>query len=116
MRKRFPGGSSNAVSKVDMKEVILYTKKAGYIYYDWNVINGDATGKKMTESEMVSSVVSGVKQYETSIVLMHDCAGKEMTAKTLPTVIKKLQKMKVTFLPISDTTKTIQHIKEEDVK
>ena len=113
---RFPGGSSNAVSKVDMKEVILYTKKAGYIYYDWNVINGDATGKKMTESEMVSSVVSGVKQYETSIVLMHDCAGKEMTAKTLPTVIKKLQKMKVTFLPISDTTKTIQHIKEEDVK
>ena len=92
---RFPGGSSNAVSKVDMKKVILYTKDAGFKYYDWNVINGDATGKKMSESEMVSSVVSGVKQYDTSIVLMHDCAGKEMTVKTLPSVIKKLKKMKV---------------------
>ena len=108
---RFPGGSSNAVSKVDMKKVILYTKDAGFKYYDWNVINGDATG-----NEMVSSVVSGVKQYETSIVLMHDCAGKEMTVKTLPSVIKKLKKMKVTFLPIDDTTTPIQHIKAEDVK
>lgn len=113
---RFPGGSSNAVSKVDMKKVILYTKDAGFKYYDWNVINGDATGKKMSESEMVSSVVSGVKQYDTSIVLMHDCAGKEMTVKTLPSVIKKLKKMKVTFLPIDDTTTPIQHIKAEDVK
>lgn len=113
---RFPGGSSNAVSKVDMKKVILYTKEEGLKYYDWNVINGDATGKKMSDKEMVSSVVSGVKQYETSIVLMHDCAGKEQTVKTLPSVIKKLKKMKVTFLPINDTTKLIQHIKAEDVK
>ena len=80
------------------------------------MINGDATGKKMSDKEMVSSVVSGVKQYETSIVLMHDCAGKEQTVKTLPSVIKKLKKMKVTFLPINDTTKLIQHIKAEDVK
>lgn len=113
---RFPGGSSNAVSKVEMKKVILYTKEAGLIYYDWNVINGDATGKKLTNKEMVNSVVSGVKQYETSIVLMHDCAGKEQTVKTLPSVIKKLKKMKVTFLPINDTTKPVQHIKAENVK
>ena len=113
---RFPGGSSNTVSKVDMKKVILYTKEAGLTYYDWNVINGDATGKKLSESQMVSSVVSGVKQYDTSIVLMHDCAGKEKTAKTLPSIIKKLKKMKVTFLPINDTTEPIQHIKAENVK
>lgn len=113
---RFPGGSSNTVSNVDMKKIILYTKKEGLKYFDWNVINGDATGQNLSEAEMVSNVVSGVKQYESSIVLMHDCAGKEKTVKTLPKIIKKLKKMKVTFLPINDTTTPVQHIKAEDVK
>lgn len=113
---RFPGGSSNTVSNVDMKNVIKYVKKEKLQYFDWNVINGDATGKKLSESKMVNSVVSGVKKYDTSIVLMHDCAGKEKTVKTLPEVIKKLNKMKVTFLPINDTTVPVQHIKADDVK
>ena len=112
---RFPGGSSNTVSKVDMESVILYTQEEGFVYFDWNVVNGDATGQSLTETEMVNNVISGVKQYETSIVLMHDCAGKEMTSKTLPKVIKKLKKMKVTLLPINDTTKVIQHIKVDDI-
>ena len=113
---RFPGGSSNTVSNVDMKEIIRYMNKAGYIYYDWNVINGDATGKNYTKKEMVDSVMSGVNQYDNSIVLMHDSAGKEKPVEILPTILKKLKKMKANVLAINDTTVPVQHIKADEVK
>lgn len=108
---RFPGGSSNTVSNINMKDVIRYVNKEGLKYFDWNVINGDATGKSLTEKQMINNVISGVKSYESSIVLMHDCAGKEMTVKTLPEVLKKLKKMKVNILPINDTTVPVQHVR-----
>lgn len=113
---RFPGGSSNTVSKINMKDVIRYVDAEGLAYFDWNVINGDATGKRLTEKQMVNNVISGVESYENAMVLMHDCAGKEMTVKTLPTVLKKLKKMKVNILPINDTTVPVQHIHVEDVR
>lgn len=113
---RFPGGSSNKVSNIDMKEVIHYVDEQGWKYFDWNVINGDATGKKLTQNQMVSNVISGVETYENSMVLMHDCAGKDMTVETLPTILKKLKKMKVNLLPINDTTVPVQHIQLENVK
>lgn len=113
---RFPGGSSNTVSNVDMKDIILYTKKAGYTYFDWNVINGDATGQTLSDEQMINNVISGVDMYDSSVVLMHDCAGKEQTVRTLPDIIKKLKKMKVTMLPINDTTTLVQHIKADEVE
>ena len=33
---RFPGGSSNTVSRVDMNTLIDYVNAEGLIYYDWN--------------------------------------------------------------------------------
>lgn len=112
---RFPGGSSNTVSSIDMKDVIKYVDSEGLSYFDWNVINGDATGKKLTEKQMVSNVMEGVEAYENSTVLMHDCAGKEMTVKTLPTILKKLKKKKVSILPINETTVPVQHIHVDKV-
>lgn len=113
---RFPGGSSNAVSGVSMDDIIRYTKEAGYVYFDWNVVNGDATGEELTDQQMIDNVISGVDMYENSVVLMHDAAGKQQTVKTLPKIIKKLKKMDVTMLPINDTTTLVQHIKAEDVE
>lgn len=113
---RFPGGSSNAVSGVSMDEIIRYSKEAGYVYFDWNVVNGDATGEELTDQQMIDNVISGVDMYENSVVLMHDAAGKQQTVKTLPKLIKKLKKMDVTMLPINDTTTLVQHIKAEDVE
>ncbi|MBD5088480.1 MAG: polysaccharide deacetylase [Clostridiales bacterium] len=111
---RFPGGSSNTVSKISMKDVIRYVDAEGLTYFDWNVVNGDATGKKLTDKQMVNNVISGVESYENSIVLMHDCAGKEMTVETLPTVLKKLKNLKANILPINDTTIPVQHVHVED--
>ena len=99
-----------------MDAIIRYTKKVGYVYYDWNVINGDATGQKLTNQQMINNVISGVELYENSVVLMHDCAGKQQTVETLPKIINKLKEMDVTMLPINDTTTLVQHIKAEDVE
>lgn len=108
---RFPGGSSNTVCKIGMEPFIQYANEQGYVYFDWNVINGDATGQKLTNKQMVHNVISGVKNYENSVVLMHDCVGKEQTVETLPVVLKKLKKMNVTLLPIDETTVPVQHVK-----
>ena len=44
---RFPGGSSNTVSKVDMQELIEYLTDIGITYFDWNVASGDAVSRTL---------------------------------------------------------------------
>lgn len=113
---RFPGGSSNTVSALNMKEFIKYANKKGLVYFDWNVINGDATGKKLTVKQLIHNVMTDVEKYDTSVVLMHDSADKVDTVTSLPQIIKKLKKNKMNILPINDTTNPVQHIKAETVK
>ena len=38
---RFPGGSSNMVSNIDMHEFIDYLDSQGVEYFDWNVSSGE---------------------------------------------------------------------------
>lgn len=113
---RFPGGSSNQVSKVSIKKCISYLNQKGITYFDWNVVNGDATGKNYTEKQMVTTVMEGVHKNNNSIVLMHDTVSRDTTVKSLPTLIKKLKKEGYVILPISDYTNPIQHIKADSVK
>ena len=89
---RFPGGSGNRVSKVDIRKCIKVLKKESMLYYDWNVENGDAIGKKLSDKQLVNNVVKNVKTKNTTIVLMHDAANKNGTVRTLPIIIKTLKK------------------------
>lgn len=72
---RFPGGSSNAVSKKYckgiMSELTKSTVASGFQYFDWNVSSGDAGGTTSTEG-VVNNVISGVKNKSYSVVLQHD--------------------------------------------
>lgn len=111
---RFPGGSSNQVSEIEMTDFINYVTEKGYTYYDWNVVNGDATLKNYTEQELVDNVINGVKKYETSIVLMHDASNKDLTVSSLSTVIEELLNMNAQILPINEETKLIRHMTIED--
>lgn len=113
---RFPGGSSNTVSKIPMTKFIKYLNKNNITYYDWNVINGDATGKVLTSSQLIENVMDGVKKCNSSMVLMHDTAAKDTTIKSIPTLIKKLKKQGYTILPITKYTSAVQHIKADSVK
>ena len=108
---RFPGGSSNQVSEIDMLNFIDLVTEKGYTYYDWNVVSGDATVKSYTEQDLVDNVINGVKKYETSIVLMHDAANKDSTVAALSTIIEELLRMNAQILPINEETLVIQHVK-----
>lgn len=110
---RFPGGTSNTISKVSMKSLASGLTKRGSVYFDWNAMNGDATGKDLTKKQMINNVLEDVKIHNTSVVLMHDTADKNKTVEMLPDLLGELKKMKVDVLPIDGDTPLVQHVKVE---
>lgn len=113
---RFPGGSSNQVSHLDMEEFIRFLNKEQITYFDWNVECGDATDQEYTKDMLVENVVNNVARYSVSVVLMHDAGNKDKTVEALPIIIKKLQKMNADILPIDENTAPIQHVAADRVK
>ena len=74
---RFPGGSSNTVSRFNkgiMTRLAALVEEKGYKYFDWNVSSGDAGGTTSTE-QVYKNVINGVKNRKYSIVLQHDIKG-----------------------------------------
>ena len=74
---RFPGGSSNTVSKFNpgiMSRLTVAVQNAGFQYFDWNVDSNDAGGAK-TAQEVFENVVNGCSNRRVSIVLQHDIKG-----------------------------------------
>ena len=107
---RFPGGSSNQVSKVDIHELIEYLDSAGVTFYDWNVSAGDDRAGA-TEETIYSNIVNNVPKFKHCIVLMHDAADKRSTVDALPRIIEAVQAMDDTVIvPITDDTLPVQHI------
>lgn len=115
MYYRFPGGSSNTVSKVSMKECIRFLDSEGVSYYDWNALNGDAEGKTYTVKEMLKRAMSGIRAYDAPVVLMHDTNAKQATLEMLPKLIKRLKKMDAVVEGIDEKTPLVQHIKVSSV-
>lgn len=113
---RFPGGSSNQVSNLDMSEFIRCLNEQGVTYFDWNVSSGDATSQAYTADELVDNVLSDVVKYKTSVVLLHDSNTKKITVEALGPMIEALQKLGAEILPIDENTTVIQHIKADSVK
>lgn len=108
---RFPGGSSNTVSKVSMKKCIQYIKKKKITYFDWNAQNDDATGETYTASQLVSHAMAGVRRAGDNVVLlMHDEKTKKATAESIPKLIQELKDAGYDILPITGKTPPIQHV------
>lgn len=71
---RFPGGSSNKVSKFNpgiMTRLTQAVTDQGFQYFDWNVSSGDAGETKDTD-RIVSNVINGIGQKKYAVVLQHD--------------------------------------------
>ena len=108
---RFPGGSSNTVSQVDMKDLVDCLNDEDITFFDWNVAGGDATGGA-TKATIYNNVVNNVPRFKHSIVLLHDAADKMSTVEALPEIIEAIQAMDDTVIvPITDDTLPVQHIK-----
>lgn len=111
---RFPGGSSNEISNVNMAEFVHILNENQITYFDWNVSAGDAAASYSVD-DIVSNVTTGVSQYKTSVVLLHDGANKSTTVEALGPMIEALLAMNAQILPIDENTKVIQYIKAESV-
>ncbi len=107
---RFPGGSSNQISNVDMSEFIEYLNSQGITYYDWNISSGDATSLAYSSEDIVANVTSNVVKYKTSVVLLHDADDKSTTVEALSPLIEALQGMNAQILPIDEDTTVIQSV------
>ena len=108
---RFPGGSSNTVSKVDMQELIKYLTDIGITYFDWNVASGDAVSRTLPAETIVNNCLSGIEKQKESVILMHDASNKGTTVEALPQIIEAVQERGDTgILPITDETVPVQHI------
>lgn len=112
---RFPGGSGNAISNVNMIEFINVLNQEQITYFDWNVSAGDAANH-YTKEEVLDNVLEGVAKYKTSVVLLHDNENKSTTVEALGTLIESLKNQGAQILPIDEDTNIIQYIKAESVK
>ena len=111
---RFPGGSSNTVSNVDMNRLITYVNEQGITYFDWNISSGDAKSGYISKNQIIQNSTESLENYEDAVILLHDSGERKETLEALPELIEKIQEMENTvLLPISEDTKLIQHIKSE---
>ena len=79
---RFPGGSSNMVSKFNpgiMTRLTKAVEEKGFTYFDWNVDSKDAGGAK-TADEVYQNVINGCRNKSASVVLQHDIHGYSVDA------------------------------------
>ena len=87
---RFPGGSSNTVSKKYCQGIMTDISKKildeGFKYYDWNVLSGDS-GNVKTKEGVYNNVINGIKPGINNIVLMHDFSNNNKTLEALPEII-----------------------------
>lgn len=109
---RFPGGSSNTISKRYskgiMSRITKTAKQRGYKYYDWNVDDDDA-GSARTADDCYNNVVRELRPNRSNIVLMHDFGTNKKILDALPRIIEYCQKNGYTMLPIDDNTPEIHH-------
>lgn len=111
---RFPGGSSNTVSRVDMHELIAYLDDQDMSYFDWNISSGDAVSYYISSADIVRNCTANLREFDEAIILMHDASEKGTTVEALPKLIETIQAMEDTkIVPITDDTERIHHISND---
>ena len=109
---RFPGGSSNKISKKYcegvMTELSSRILNEGFRYFDWNVDSDDA-GSAKTSDQVYNNVVSAIKENRSNVVLMHDFANNDKTVNALPRIIDYCMENGFVFRKITDDTPMVKH-------
>ena len=104
---RFPGGSTNTVSrryggKGLMKQLKAEVEQKGLQWVDWNVCAEDAVGGHPSADTIYRNVVRETGQQTNCIVLMHDSSSTRTTAEALPDIIQWYADNGYTFLTVAE--------------
>lgn len=106
---RFPGGSSNTVSRGCpgiMSRLTNEVVNRGFRYFDWNVDSNDAGGAR-SANEVYENVINGVCRQRVSVVLQHDIKGYSVNA--VEQIIQWGLANGYTFLPLGSDSPTAAH-------
>ena len=107
---RFPGGSSNTISKKYnegiMTRLAQSLEEKGFAYFDWNVSSGDA-GETTNTVEVYKNVVKGIGNKTTAIVLQHD--SKKYSVEAVEDIILWGLGNDYIFLPLDIDSPTSHH-------
>ena len=107
---RFPGGTSNTVSrnhcKGIMTQLVQTVTDLGFQYFDWNVDSKDAGGAK-TADEVYRNVTNGVDGLKIAYVLQHDTKGFSVDA--VERIIQWCLENGYTFLPLTPESPAFHH-------
>ena len=104
---RFPGGSTNTVSrryggKGLMKQLKAEVEQKGLQWVDWNVCAEDAVGGHPSADTIYRNVVRETGQQTNCVVLMHDSSSTHTTAEALPDIIQWYADNGYTFLTVAE--------------
>ncbi len=110
---RFPGGSSNTISRKYKSGIMSYLTaevvNRGYSYFDWNVDSNDAGSDVGNSTNIYYNVVNNVSHSRANVVLMHDSANHRATVNALSDIIRYGKNNGYTFKAIDDSTPVIRH-------
>lgn len=99
---RFPGGSSNTISRRYhmgiMSDLTKKVEEIGFRYFDWTIASGDA-GNTKDSNKIVQNVISGLKENDVNVVLMHDI--KSYTVDAVEKIIEYGLANGYTFAPLT---------------
>jgi peptidoglycan/xylan/chitin deacetylase (PgdA/CDA1 family) len=110
---RFPGGSSNTVSKISIQSCINYLNEQGITYFDWNASSEDAVSIGTSWEKLNETILNDALLYHNTVILMHDLHECSETVKGLPVLIDRLLEEGYTLKNITDETTPVQHIKSK---
>ena len=104
---RFPGGSTNTVSrryggKGLMPQLKTEVEQRGWQWVDWNVCAEDAVGGHPSADTIYRNVVRETGEQTHCVVLMHDSATTRTTAEALPDIIQWYTDNGYTFLTVAE--------------
>lgn len=109
---RFPGGSSNSVSRVDIQELMEYLYSRDITYFDWNSLSGDAVNAELSASTLNDTIMGYVRNNAgDSVILMHDLRNTHATVEGLQDLIDTLKSEGYEICPIDENTTPVQHVK-----
>ena len=110
---RFPGGSSNVISRNYNVGIMSYLTmevvNRGYSYFDWNIDSNDAGSDIYNSDNIYYNVVNNLSHDKTNIVLMHDSSTHSATANALRNIISYGKEYGYTFKVITEDTPAVVH-------